>query len=325
MEEVRHRLHRNEQVILLLNRRGFSNFVQCRECGEVWRCPDCSVSLTFHRVTSRLLCHYCRHEEPSPARCERCGSEDLSFKGLGTEQVETVVAEAFPQARISRMDVDTTSGKWSHHEILGRFERGEVDILLGTQMIAKGLDFPRVTLVGVVNADVGMHLPDFRASERTFQLLSQVAGRTGRGRLGGQVLVQTSLPDHYSVQAALTHDFEAFATRELSERKTPAYPPHVRLAKVVFSSPMAGEVAREAEKGATWLRARLAKTPGPVELVGPAPAPIEKLHGRWRWHFLLRSPSAGALGGALSTFRDGFHPRGTDVRMTIDRDPVALL
>ncbi len=325
VEGIRERLLRREQVILLLNRRGFSNFVQCRECGEVWRCPDCSVSLTFHRVTNRLLCHYCRHEEPSPSRCDRCGGDDLSFRGLGTEQVETVVSETFPGARIARMDVDTTSGKWSHHEILGRFERGEVDILLGTQMIAKGLDFPRVTLVGVVNADVGMHLPDFRASERTFQLLSQVAGRTGRGALGGEVVVQTSLPDHYSVRAALTHDFVAFAERELSERTSPSYPPHVRLAKVVFSSPEPREVAREAERGAAWLRARLGRGEGSVDLVGPAPAPIEKLHGRWRWHFLLRSPSAGALGSVLAAFRDGFTPRGRDVRMAIDRDPVALL
>lgn len=328
VEGIRERLHKQEQVILLLNRRGFANFVQCRECGEVWRCPDCSVSLTFHRVTNRLLCHYCRHEEPSPSRCDRCGSDYLSFRGLGTEQVEAVVAETFPGARIARMDVDTTSGKWSHHEILGRFERGEVDILLGTQMIAKGLDFPRVTLVGVVNADVGMHLPDFRASERTFQLLSQVAGRTGRGTLGGEVVVQTSLPDHYSVRAALTHDFVAFAQRELSERTSPFYPPHVRLAKVVFSSPEAQDVAREAERGALWLRDRLGRgkeSVDLVDLVGPAPAPIEKLHGRWRWHFLLRSPSAGALGRALATFRDGFTPRGRDVRMAIDRDPVALL
>jgi len=322
---IQDRLRKKEQVILLLNRRGYSNFVQCRECGEVWRCPDCSVSLTFHRVKSRIVCHYCRHEEPPPSRCDRCGSDDLSFRGLGTEQVERVVAESFPGARIARMDVDTTSGKWSHHEILGRFGRGELDILLGTQMIAKGLDFPRVTLVGVVNADVGMHLPDFRASERTFQLLSQVAGRTGRGTLGGEVLVQTSLPDHYSVRAALRHDFVSFARRELKERVSPAYPPHVRLANVVVSSPNEQEAAREAEEGVKWLRSHLAQGSGGVELVGPAPAPIEKLHGRWRWHFILRSPSARGLGSALLAFRDGFRLRGRDVRMVIDRDPVALL
>jgi primosomal protein N' (replication factor Y) len=325
VEGIQARLERKEQVILLLNRRGYASFVQCRECGEVWECPDCSVSLTFHRGTTRLLCHYCRHEEASPRICDRCGSKDLNFKGLGTEQVERVVAETFPGARIARMDVDTTSGKWSHHEILGRFGRGEVDILLGTQMIAKGLDFPQVTLVGVINADVGIHLPDFRASERTFQLLSQVAGRTGRGVLGGDVVVQTSLPDHYSVKAALTHDFLAFADRELSERVSPAYPPHVRLANVVLSSPSAEEAAREAESAARWLTPRIKRQWPRVQLTGPAPSPIEKLHGRWRWHFLLRSPSPGELGKVLSAFRDGFQARGSDIRIILDRDPVALL
>ena len=325
VEGIQDRLVRKEQVILLLNRRGYANFVQCRECGEVWQCPDCSVSLTFHRGTSRLLCHYCRYEEEAPTLCDRCGSHELSFRGLGTEQVERVVAEAFPGARIARMDVDTTSGKWSHHEILGRFGRGEVDILLGTQMIAKGLDFPQVTLVGVINADVGIHLPDFRASERTFQLLSQVAGRTGRGVLGGEVLVQTSLPDHYSIRAALTHDFISFAQRELSERISPAYPPHVRLANVVVSSPRVEEAAREAERAVGWLRPRVARSWPKVEMLGPAPSPIEKLHNRWRWHFLLRSPSPRELGAALRALRDGFQAKGTDIRLIIDRDPVALL
>jgi len=325
VEGVRDRLRRGEQVILLLNRRGYSNFVQCRECGEVWQCPSCSVSLTFHRTTGRLLCHYCRHEELPPARCIRCGSTELSFKGMGTEQVERVVAETFPGARIARMDVDTTQGKWSHHEILGRVERGEVDILLGTQMIAKGLDFPRVTLVGVVNADVGIHLPDFRASERTFQLLSQVAGRTGRGPLGGEVFVQTSLPDHYAVRAALHHDYEAFAERELGERRNPPYPPHTRLANVVTSSPVLEEAAREAERGAKWIRQAIRRRHRGVEVVGPAPAPIERLHGRWRWHFLLRSASPGTLGALLLAFQEGFNVGGRDVRLVVDRDPVALL
>jgi primosomal protein N' (replication factor Y) len=276
-------------------------------------------------VTGRLLCHHCRHEEPPPTKCLRCGSGDLSFRGLGTEQVERVVVETFPGARIARMDVDTTSGKWSHHDILGRFGRGEVDILLGTQMIAKGLDFPRVTLVGVVNADVGIHLPDFRASERTFQLLSQVAGRTGRGKLGGEVIVQTSLPDHYAVRAALDHDFPAFAQRELDERRAPAYPPHSRLANVIVSSPSVEDAARESERGAAWLKAAIARKRASLELVGPAPAPIEKLHGRWRWHFLLRGASAAVLGSVLRDFQAGFRLRGSDVRLILDRDPVALL
>ena len=322
VDAVRARLARKEQVILLLNRRGYASFIQCRECGDVRRCVHCSVSLTFHRVGGRLLCHHCRYEEPAPDRCGRCGSRDLSYKGLGTEQVERVVAETFPEARLARMDVDTTSGKWAHHEILGRVERGEVDVLMGTQMIAKGLDFPRVTLVGVINADVGIHLPDFRASERTFQLLSQVAGRAGRSVLEGEVIVQTSLPDHYAIQAALAHDYHGFAAREQAERRRPAYPPWVRLANVVLSSPDADDAATAAERAAAWLRPKLAG--GEVELVGPAPAPIERLHGRWRWHFLLRAASVAALTTACRALLE-FDPPGADVRMALDRDPVALL
>ena len=209
-------------------------------------------------------------------------------------------------------------------------ERHEIDILLGTQMIAKGLDFPRVTLVGVVNADVGMHLPDFRASERTFQLLSQVAGRAGRGKLGGEVLIQTSLPDHYAVRAAVTHDFESFAEREFAERSHPAYPPYVRMINVVLSSPDQELAARAAEEGAAFLRATLAKAARagalpPVDLVGPAPAPIERLHGRWRWHFLLRSTSPGALGEAARRLVHRSRLPAGDVRLALDRDPVALL
>ena len=323
------RLRRGEQVILLLNRRGYSAFVQCRECGEVERCENCSISLTYHRVTQRLVCHHCRYEEAAPTRCGRCGSRDLSFRGLGTEQVERIAAETFPGARIARMDVDTTSGKWAHQRILSRVERGEVDILLGTQMIAKGLDFPRVTLVGVVNADVGIHLPDFRASERTFQLLSQVAGRAGRGALGGEVLIQTSLPEHYAVRAAVSHDFEGFAKRELEEREAPRYPPHVRMLNVVVSSTdqrLAAETAEYAISFTRRLAARGVRSGGEmVELVGPAPAPIERLHGRWRWHFFMRARSPSALGGVARGLAEGYSLPSGDVRLALDRDPVALL
>ena len=324
VEAVRQRIQRGEQTILLLNRRGYSSFIQCRECGDVETCSDCSISMTYHRMTNRLVCHHCRHDAPAPSRCPRCGSDDLSFRGLGTEQVEKVVSETFPSARIARMDVDTTSGKWSHHEILGRVERGEVDILLGTQMIAKGLDFPRVTLVGVVNADVGIHLPDFRASERTFQLLSQVAGRAGRGQLGGEVVIQTSLPDHYAIQSVLDHDYEGFAGREMVERSHPAYPPLVRLVNVVVSSPDPNRAALNVEAAVRWLRGRL-HAGSAVDLVGPAPSPIERLHRRWRWHFMLRSASPKALGNASRLLQAGFRPRGLDVRVAIDRDPTALL
>lgn len=324
------RLAKSEQVILLLNRRGYSSFVQCRECGEVEQCENCSISLTYHRVTQRIVCHHCRYEAPAPSRCPRCGSNDLSFRGLGTEQVERITAETFPDARLARMDVDTTSGKWAHQRILDRVERGEIDILLGTQMIAKGLDFPRVTLVGVVNADTGMHLPDFRASERTFQLLSQVAGRAGRSSLGGEVIIQTSLPDHYAVRAAVSHDYESFASRELTERERPVYPPHVRVINVVLSSPDQRLVTRAAEDAAGWVRQGLVRraragSEGEVELVGPAPAPIERLHGRWRWHFLLRSSSPRALGSVARALAERHRLPAGDVRLALDRDPVALL
>jgi len=338
VDAVDDRLRKKEQVIMLLNRRGYSSFVQCRECGEVEQCENCSISLTYHRGSQRIVCHHCRFDAPAPSRCPRCGSGDLSFRGLGTEQVERIATETFPEARIARMDVDTTSGKWAHQRILERVERGEVDILLGTQMIAKGLDFPRVTLVGVVNADVGIHLPDFRASERTFQLLSQVAGRAGRSALGGEVLIQTSLPDHYAVRAAVDHDFEGFAERELTERQRPVYPPHVRAVNVIVSSPDQRLAAEVAETASAWLRGRISEDSrrarqaggdpsgaSGVELVGPAPAPIERLHGRWRWHFLLRGGSPRRLGEATRALAENFRLPTGDVRLALDRDPVALL
>ncbi len=321
-EAVAERLRRGEQAILLLNRRGYASFVQCRACGGVDECPNCSVSLTYHRGRRRLLCHHCRHEEPAPERCPACGSPELSWRGLGTEQVERVVAETFPTARLARMDVDTTGGKWAHAEILGRVGRGEVDLLLGTQMIAKGLDFPNVTLVGVVSADVGLHLPDFRASERTFQLLSQVAGRAGRGPRGGEVIFQSWLPDHYALRHALTHDVEGFVARELSEREKPPYPPHLRLVNVTVSAPEQERAAAGAEVSVAWWRR--AAVPG-VELVGPAPSPIERLHGRWRWHFFLRGGGVQAVSRALRRFQEEVSFPAGDVRIAVDRDPVSLL
>jgi primosomal protein N' (replication factor Y) len=329
VDAVRGRIQRSEQTILLLNRRGYANFVQCRECGFVWQCPNCNVSLTFHRRRARLTCHYCLHEEPSPQHCPACGSKDLSFKGIGTEQVERAVAETFPHARIARMDVDTTSGKWSHHQILTRVERGEVDILLGTQMIAKGLDFPNVTLVGVINADVGMNLPDFRATERTFQLMTQVAGRAGRGPKGGEVFIQTALPNHYAVVAATEHDFVGFAGREMEVRREPAYPPYSRLVNVVISGLEEAPTQEAAAAAAEWVAGLLAsRRVRDVALVGPAPCPIDRIRGRWRWHFLLRSPGAKTLGKVSRYFAERWRPKApksADLRVIIDRDPVQLL
>ncbi len=322
------RLERGEQSILLLNRRGYATFVRCHDCGEVWECPSCSVSLTYHRRRARLVCHYCFHEEAAPQKCTRCGSTDVGFRGVGTEQVEREVGEHFPAASLARMDVDTTSGKWSHHRILERVERGEVDILLGTQMIAKGLDFPNVTLVGVINADVGLHLPDFRATERTFQLLTQVAGRSGRGRRPGEVIVQTAMPDHYAVRSALRHDYHGFIERELEERREPGYPPFTRMVNLVVSGRDEGEVRKTAVGAADWIGGlvRSEKLAG-VSVLGPAPCPIERIRARWRWHLLLRSGSARLLGEVCRYFSERYTVRKGrhDLRLAIDRDPVALL
>ncbi len=315
------------QVLLLLNRRGFAHFLQCGGCGHVWDCPSCSISLTVHRTPARLRCHYCGHDAPVPVRCPMCGGEARRMRGIGTQQLERWLAERWPAARLARMDADTTSGKWSHGRILEAVARRDVDVLFGTQMIAKGLDFPGVTLVGVVDADTGLHLPDFRAAERTFQLIAQVAGRAGRGPAGGRVLVQTRTPGHYALQAAAAHDVEAFAAREFEERRSPPYPPHVGLVNVVVSGTAEQVVGAAAAEVTEWLRglvaARLAQV---VEVLGPAPAPLARLHRRWRWHALLRSADRRALGRLVryATRRAPHAGRGS-VRVIFDRDPASLL
>jgi len=324
-EALSERLRKGEQSILLLNRRGYSSFVQCNDCGDVVVCPNCSITLTLHRAPERLLCHYCAHQEPLRSRCKRCGGETLKNRGLGTQQVERLVSDRFPSARIARMDVDTTSGKWAHAEILDRVSSGSVDILLGTQMIAKGLDFPNVTLVGVVDADVGINLPDFRASERCFQLLSQVAGRAGRGPKGGRVLIQTRVPSHHAVRCALNHDYATFVAEELEGRINPSYPPNLRLVNIVFSGTDSAATASLATRGADWMRDLLdAHTAGDIALVGPAPCPIERVKTRWRWHVLLKSQNAGELTRVSRYFMERFKAPAA-LRVTLDRDPVALL
>jgi primosomal protein N' (replication factor Y) len=320
-------LNANDQSILLLNRRGYASFVQCAECGDVATCPNCSISLTYHRTPERLVCHYCQHAEPPRTVCPRCRGMVLRQRGLGTQQVERLLADRFPSARIARMDVDTTSGKWAHAEILDRVGRGDVDILLGTQMIAKGLDFPNVTLVGVVDADVGINLPDFRASERCYQLLAQVAGRAGRGPKGGRVLIQTRVPDHHAVRCAVEHDYQAFVRQEFEGRTTPAYPPNVRLANVVFSGTTEAATANLATAATTWLHALLRKRPMPgLTIVGPAPCPVERIKSRWRWHVLIKAEHPAELTRLGRYFLERFPvPKQSDLRIALDRDPVALL
>jgi primosomal protein N' (replication factor Y) len=324
---VRDRIARGEQCILLLNRRGYSAFVQCAQCGEVDVCPNCSISLTYHRAPERLVCHYCQHIEAMRDSCRRCGGRVLRQRGLGTQQVERILTERLPSARIARMDVDTTSGKWAHADILDRVENHEVDILLGTQMIAKGLDFPNVTLVGVVDADVGINLPDFRASERCFQLLSQVAGRAGRGPKGGDVFIQTRVPDHHAVRCAVAHDYVGFARRELEARGDPPYPPTVRLVNVVFSGTREEPTMQLATDAAERLRVMLAKRgDSDVVIVGPSKCPIERIKNRWRWHFMLKSGNSSLLGRVSRYLAERLPvPSAGQLRVVVDRDPVSLL
>ena len=324
---LRDTLGRGEQSIILLNRRGYASFVQCEACGDVATCPHCSITLTYHRTPERLVCHYCQHQEAPHATCRRCRGSTLRRRGLGTQQVERLLAERFPAARLARMDVDTTSGKWAHAEILDRVGRGEVDILLGTQMIAKGLDFANVTLVGVIDADVGINLPDFRASERCFQLLSQVAGRAGRGPKGGRVFIQTRLPGHHAVQCAVAHDYARFVATELGGRSTPPYPPVARLANIIFSGTNEAATAGLAEEGSAWVRRLMEarEIPG-IQVIGPAPCPVERIKNRWRWHVLLKSRNAGALTRLGQYFVRRFAvPARDGLRVAFDRDPVALL
>ena len=321
-EAVRGALGRREQVILLLNRRGFATYLQCPACGGVRVCPRCAIALTVHQTPPALRCHYCGHEEPIPTVCGACGKETQRMRGLGTQQLEHFVGLRFPGARIARMDLDTTSTKWAHHRVLERMAQGQVDILLGTQMIAKGLDFPNVTVVGVVDADTALHLPDFRAAERTFQLVAQVAGRAGRGLKGGRVYVQTRLPDHHAIRAAAAHSVAQFAAAELPLRVAPhpAYPPHVALARFVASHEDPGRAQRAAERVATWLiRANVERLSGALSVLGPAPCPIERLKGRWRWHVLVKAAEPRAIGRVVRAL--GARARG----LVVDRDPVSLL
>jgi primosomal protein N' (replication factor Y) len=316
-------LAREEQALLLLNRRGYAAFLQCPDCGEVWQCSRCSISLTVHQSPPGLRCHYCGHEEPLPLTCRVCANPVQHMRGIGTQQLERMLLERYPTARIARMDLDTTSTKWSHQRILGAVEQGTVDLLIGTQMIAKGLDFPNVTLVGVVDADTGLYLPDFRSAERTFQLLAQVAGRAGRGPKGGRVLIQTRHPTHHALVWAAQHDTDGFLREEGAQRETPAYPPMAALVNLIYSGPEEREVSRRTASLADWCTGLIRKHALPIAVLGPAPCPLVRLKDRWRWHVLLRGPSESL--GRVVRYAARRLKREGRTRLVIDRDPVSLL
>ncbi len=316
-------LARKEQALLLLNRRGFAAFLQCPGCGTVKMCPHCTISLTLHRSPAALKCHYCGFTTAAEPSCGSCGHPVHRALGIGTQQVEQVVAERMPGARIARMDLDTTGAKWSHHKILDRVGKGEVDVLVGTQMVAKGIDFPNVTLVGVVDADTGLHLPDFRSAERTFQLITQVAGRAGRGPKGGRVLVQTRNPEHPALRFAAKHDTEGFWAAERAGRDDPPYPPATALVNILVSGTDAKRVQAECSRVTDWIGGLVAHHRLPVTVLGPAPCPIEKVKDRFRWHLLLKGPDQ-ALGRIVRYAAPRLEAREGS-RVVIDRDPVSVL
>ena len=326
------RLVRQEQIILFLNRRGHSTYVFCRNCGYVEQCDNCSISLTYHRQTQQLTCHHCGRTRSTHRVCPQCGSEAIRFFGAGTEAVEQEVYKVFPNARVRRFDADSTARKNAHQQILKAFKEQKIDILIGTQMVSKGLDFPNVTLVGVIAADTALNLPDFRASEQTFSLLTQVAGRSGRADLEGQVIFQTYMPEHYSIKSAQQHDYIGFYAKEVEARGELRYPPFSNVATLLLR----GRDEKEVIDGAHAAREQLEiwKTdheaadtePTMIEILGPAPAPLTKIEGKFRWHLLLRSANPEKMGQLLKRFTD--EPPATiskAIEFVVDIDPTNTL
>jgi len=311
------------QVILLLNRRGFATHIQCPACGHVVSCPDCDIALTHHRREESALCHYCDHEIPAPVACPECRSPQIRYSGRGTQRLEAEVRATFGQYDCLRMDTDSMQRPGSHEKALERFRRGEVQILLGTQMIAKGLDFPNVRLVGVINADTALHLPDFRAAERTFQLVTQVAGRTGRGAEAGRVLVQTFNPDHPAIAAAVRHDYHRFAASELPLRRDLGYPPFAMMFRLIIRGEQEGRARDFALVLTDLISAQCAEHAGGHKVLGPAPAPMSRLRGKYRFHTLIQSPQAEPLRAAIAKARTLKTP--DDVEWIADVDPLEML
>lgn len=312
------------QVILLLNRRGFSTHIQCPACGHVVRCPECDIALTHHRTKEIALCHYCDFEVPAPTKCVACDFTGIRYSGLGTQRLEAEVRARFPNVMALRMDTDTMQAHGSHERALAAFRSGKVRILLGTQMIAKGLDFPNVTLVGVINADTALHLPDFRAAERTFHLVTQVAGRTGRGPKGGRVLVQTFSPDHPAIQAALRHDYAAFAAGELPIRQMLRYPPFTSMIRLVIRGPVEAVTAEFSNTIVERLTVAMKQREVDARILGPAPCPFARLRGCYRFQIQIQGPDGDPLRASVAQATANLEAPD-DVQWIVDVDPVEML
>jgi primosomal protein N' (replication factor Y) len=322
IEETTARLERGEQAMILLNRRGYSAWAMCRACGDTVQCRDCAVAMTFHKGKYRMLCHYCGYQQPVPKVCPKCGSEYVQFLGTGSEKLEEMLHAAFPQARIGRMDRDTVRGHADFERVLSQFQSGEIDLLVGTQMIAKGHDVHGVTLVGVVGADAALSMPDFRAAERTFQLLTQVAGRAGRGDMPGQVILQTHFPDHYAVQFAAKHDYQGFAEKELRFRGWMHYPPFDALANVVLRSDKEAEALRYSGLLGRWFEQ--VRHEG-VRVMGPAPAPITRLKRDYRFHFVLKATGRERLNVVLrAMLAEAVEQKVPRTSIIVDVDAMSL-
>ncbi|MEQ6375274.1 primosomal protein N' [Bacillaceae bacterium S4-13-56] len=324
MEKMKDRIQKREQIVLFLNRRGYSTFVMCRDCGHTLECPHCDISLTFHRENSQLKCHYCGYEERMPQKCPSCQEEQIRFFGTGTEKVEEALYQQLPHARVIRMDVDTTRRKGAHEKLLTKFGNEEADILLGTQMIAKGLDFKKVTLVGVLAADLSLHLPDFRASEKTFQLLTQVSGRAGRHDLPGEVIIQSYNPEHYSIELASQHDYLSYFLKEMQVRKLVEYPPYYFLALITVSHKNQIYAQRKTEEIVLLLQKHLSDT---TKILGPTPSPLSRVKDRYRFQCMIKYKNEPNLEGKMRKVIQRFEEemRKKDLIITVDLQPYQMM
>ncbi|MBT2687979.1 primosomal protein N' [Bacillus sp. ISL-47] len=324
LDKIKDRLEKKEQIVLFLNKRGHSSFVMCRDCGYVINCPHCDISLTYHRFNQQMKCHYCGYEASVPNTCPECESEHIRYFGTGTQKVEEELAKVLPEAKVIRMDVDTTSRKGSHEKLLDQFQEGHADILLGTQMIAKGLDFPNITLVGVLSADTMLHLPDFRSSEKTFQLLTQVSGRAGRHELEGEVIIQTYTPEHYSVELAGEQDYDKFYEREMMVRKIHRYPPFYYISLVTVSHEELMKAVSVTEKITQYIQSRLTAE---SIVLGPVASPIPRINNRYRYQCLIKYKREPGLGQALKKVLDNYQQEIATGGLTIsvDLNPYILM